>query len=104
MLFEVTRTRREGRQLMRHAIQAYGVFTGHLDVQDEFHATLNRHVRTARLLQEDGQEVPGLAPLLDAVLLHVRQGYWVMGGHECPNPVSGGQQFAQSWVLIPAGE
>lgn len=98
------RTRREGRPIARHALVEHGRFRGWLRLNSEHDELLHRHMYVARLIDQFGKEVTGLPPLRDAMLVHVHRGFWVLSGWEIPSPLSGGQQFTQSWLMAPIDE
>lgn len=86
---------------MRHEWSAKSV-RGQLNVRECIHHQLNRSTKIATILDDNNVPVPGLEPLIDAVLLAPPHGWWSMSGYERQElPAGGTRDFAQSWVLCP---
>ena len=103
MKFHVYRLRRDGQERMRHS-WGEDKFCGHLVVKEEQHPDLHRICKTAKLVDDFGQPLEGLPPLLDAVLVTVRMGYWSMNGFERFENGNRFTDYAQSWMLVPEDE
>lgn len=104
MLFDVLRTRYEGRPIARHGLVEHGRFRGWLTLKSEMDDLLHRHMYVARLIDQHGKPVKGLPELRDAMLVHVHRGFWVLSGWEVPSPLLSRQQFTQSWLMAPIDE
>lgn len=104
MKFHVYRLRRDGQERMRHS-WGEDKFFGRLEVKEARHPGLHRICKTAAIVDDLGQPLPGLPPLHDVVLLAVKLGYWSLTGFERIESGYGRlTDYAQSWMLVPEDE
>lgn len=104
MKFSVYRLRDHGKAIPRHLRFSKPVI-GHLQVADAGMSDLHRTSKVAKVIDDNGSPLPGIAPMCDVTLVEARQGWWTMTGFErIQNELGHDVDYAQSWILIPAGE
>lgn len=104
MEFFLATTRRQGRYKGGSSV-GITTYRGYLRLGDVMQPDLRRHARVARIVDERERDVEGVAPLVDAQLIHARAGLWVLTGFErIEVDTAVHADFAQTWLLTPVGE
>lgn len=104
MEFYLALTRREGRHKGGSCI-GITTYRGYLRLNEAMQPDLRRHARVARLVDDRDRDVEGVPRLVDAQLIHVRAGLWVLTGFERVEvDTTVFADFAQTWLLTPVGE